>query len=340
MVAMGRSNTRSISWLEGRRVRALELHQMGWSNTAIGVALGVSEPAVSQWLTRVREQGENAFRSLGRQGQGRRLSESQLGALRQVLDRGAASVGYEDGTWTCQRIADVIQNEFGVEYHPAHVSRLLHSMKWTYQKPILKARQRNESEIQLWLRETWPEIRRKAENEGRTIVFVDECGFSLAPTVGKTWSPAGETPVIAGVKRSKRLSVIGGVTWQGSLYVQVHATTVKTAEVVGFLTHLLFHVPGKILVLWDRARIHDSEELQEFRALDRDHRLILEFFPPYAPELDPQEYVWRQLKHVDFRNYSSHSIDDLWMRLRQATSRLRRRAGLLRNLIRHADLNL
>ena len=282
---MGRSNTRSISWQEGRRVRAFELHEMGWSNTAIGVALGVSEPAVSQWLTRVQEQGESAFRSLGRRGQGRRLSEPQIDALRQRLDRGVASAGYEDGTWTCQRIADLIQSEFDVKYHPAHVSRLLHSMKWTYQKPILKARQRDEDGIQIWLRETWPEIRRKAENEGRTIVFVDECGFTLAPTVGKTWSPAGETPVIAGVKRSKRLSVIGGVTWQGSLYVQVHAKTVKSAEIVAFLTHLLFHVPGKILVLWDRARIHDSEELQEFRALDRDHRLTLEFFPPMPARL-------------------------------------------------------
>ena len=337
---MARSNGQSRVWQEWRRFQALKLHRMGWSNTAIGEALDVSEPAVSQWLTRVREQGEDSLLSSGRQGQGRRLSESQLTTLRRFLDRGAAAAGYEDDTWTCQRIADLIQREFGVQYHADHIGRLLHSIKWTYQKPILKARQRDENEIQLWLRETWPDIRRRAENERRTIIFVDECGFTLTPTVGKTWSPAGTTPVIAGVKRSKRLSVIGGITWQGSLYVQVHAKTVKSTEVVGFLTHLLFHVPGNLLVLWDRARIHDSEELEEFCALDRDHRLTLEFFPRYAPELDPQEYVWRQMKHVDFRNYSSHSIDDLWMRLRQATRRLRRRAGLLRNLIRHAGLDL
>lgn len=114
----------------------------------------------------------------------------------------------------------------------------------------------------------------------------------------------------------------------------------KSTEIIGFLTHLLFHVPGNLLVLWDRARVHDSAELSEFLALDRDHRLELEFFPAYAPELDPQEYVWHQLKHVDFRNYFSHSLDHLWSRLSQATRRLRRRAGLLRNLIRHAGLDL
>lgn len=340
LAEMDRSILRVSDWREWRRLRALELYEMGWSNTAIGEAMGVSEPAVSRWLTCGREKGESALLSSGRRGQGRRLSDGQLDGLRCLLDRGAAAFGYEDNTWTCQRIADLIHKEFDVHYHRAHVSRLLHTMKWTYQKPILKARQRNESEIQHWLQEVWPGIRKVAETERRTIIFVDECGFSLTPTVGKTWSPAGTTPVISGVKRSKRLSVIGGITWQGSLYVQVHAKTVKTAGVVGFLTHLLFHVPGNLLVLWDRARIHDSEELEEFRALDRDHRLAVEFFPAYAPELDPQEYVWRQLKHVDLRNYSSHSLDELWSRLRQATRRLRRRAGLLRNLIRHAGLDL
>lgn len=99
------------------------------------------------------------------------------------------------------------------------------------------------------------------------------------------------------------------------------------------------HVPGRILMLWDGARIHKSHELEEFRKLDTIDRLIIEYFPSYAPEVDPQEYVWHHLKHVDLRNLTSHSLDQLWGHLRDATNRLRARTGLLKNLARHAGLD-
>jgi transposase len=179
---------------------------------------------------------------------------------------------------------------------------------------------------------------KKAKKEGRTLVFVDESGFFLRPAAAKTWSPAGRTPVLRAPLRRERLSVIGGLTWQGSLYTQVHRHVIDAEGAVAFVSHLLRHIPGRLLMLWDGARIHTGRRVQEFRRLDTRGRLEVELFPPYAPELDPQEYVWRQLKHVDLRNLTSHSLDQLWARLRDATHRLRQRVGLLRNLVQHAGL--
>jgi putative transposase len=130
------------------------------------------------------------------------------------------------------------------------------------------------------------------------------------------------------------------MTLEGSLYIQIHRTSIRAEGAVQFIRHLLTHVPGNILLLWDSARIHKSAKLAEFRKLDTIGRLVVEHFPPYAPEVDPQEYVWRHLKHVDLRNLTSHSLDDLWVHLREATSRLRARAGLMKNLVRHAGLDL
>jgi transposase len=214
----------------------------------------------------------------------------------------------------------------------------MHAFKWSPQKPVVRASERDEAAIAIWLTATWPAIKKKAENEGRTILFVDETAFRLCPTVVKTWNPTGEPPVIHAPASRKHLSAIGGLTYGGSLYVQVQAVSFRTKGVIEFLRHILFHIPGNILVVWDGAKIHKSKELSSFLALDTIGRMTFERFPPYAPELDPQEYVWRHMKHVDLRNLTSRSLDDLWIHVRTATLRLRRRAGLLRKLAEHARL--
>ena len=107
-----------------------------------------------------------------------------------ILARGPEAYGFQGSFWTCERIAEVIEREFGVRYHRDHVRRLLHRVEWTYQKPGPRASQRDEVAIVQWLTQTWPAMKKRAEKEARTIVFVDESGFYLAPAVSRTWSPA------------------------------------------------------------------------------------------------------------------------------------------------------
>jgi len=329
----------SETWKEWRRRRALELHEAGWTQALIAQALGVTEAAVSQWFKMVKESGPEALKPKTRQGQGAWLSEEQLRKLPAVLDRGPESFGFSGELWTCPRIARVIEHEFGVLYDPDHVRRLMHRLDWTCQTPVLRASQREEARILDWLTRVWPAMLKSARKEARTIVFIDESGFYLGPVVAKTWSPANIRPILHAPVRREHLSVIGGMTLDGGLYIQVHRSSVGGHGAVQFVSHLLRHLPGPILLLWDRARIHRSVELKEFRKLDTIDRLKIEYFPPYAPEVDPQEYVWHHLKHVDLRNLTSHSLDDLWLHLRTATKRLRARAGVLRNLARHAGLD-
>ena len=91
------------------------------------------------------------------------------------------------------------------------------------------------------------------------IVFVDETAFYMAPTVVKTWSPVRRTPVLSGPVRRDHLSVIGGLTLEGSLYIHVHQSSIGAASAVRFVRHLLTHIPGKILLLWDSAKIQPRQ---------------------------------------------------------------------------------
>ena len=154
---MNRSPT---NWKEARRLQAWHLKQKGWSQRRIAEALGVSEGAVSQWMTRARDQGPDALRHRSPPGAACRLTGEQLARLPALLQRGPTTYGFRGAVWTRSRIAVVIRLEFGVAYHPTHIGRLCKAIRWSPQKPVRRARQRDEAAISRWREDTWPAIKR------------------------------------------------------------------------------------------------------------------------------------------------------------------------------------
>ena len=153
-------------WREGRRLRALALHEQGWQGKAIAAALGVTAGAVSQWLKRARTGGREALRSHPPPGPTPKLPEAERLALPQLLEKGAEAYGFVGEVWTTKRIALVIKRSFGVSYHPAHVSRLMRQIGWSVQKPRKRASQRDETQVTAWRAETWPALSAKPKRKG------------------------------------------------------------------------------------------------------------------------------------------------------------------------------
>ena len=153
-------------WREARRLRAWELKQKGWKQKDIAEALGVSDGAVSQWLARAREGGVEALRSNPAPGPTRKLNDEQLEKLPGLLARGAQHFGFREDVWTQPRVVWLIQREFGVTYHPAHVGRILKRLGWSRQKPIERASQRDEEAIERWRTEKWVELKKKPKKKG------------------------------------------------------------------------------------------------------------------------------------------------------------------------------
>jgi transposase len=148
-------------WREGRRLRAWELYEQGWSQKQIGAALGVSKGAVSQWIARGKAGGAGALRNRPRSGATPKLTQQQRQLLPALLRRGAQAYGFGGDVWTQERIAVVIKREFGVTYHVDHSGRLLRAIGWSVHKPIQRATERNDAAIERWRRENWPAIKKK-----------------------------------------------------------------------------------------------------------------------------------------------------------------------------------
>ncbi len=144
-----------------RRKRAWALYQAGWAQGQIAEALGVSPGAVSQWIQRARQGGAEALETLHTGGRPARLSQADLRRLVKLLSKGAGAFGFRGAVWNNPRVAHLIQREFGIRYHPAHVSRILKRLGWTPQKPIVRAKQRNPREIEHWWQERWPQIKKR-----------------------------------------------------------------------------------------------------------------------------------------------------------------------------------
>lgn len=153
-------SSQATDWREGRRLRAWELKQQGWNQREIANALGVSEGAVSQWMKRVHEGGIEGLKKRTPPGAPPRLSEEQRARLPELLARGAPAYGFRGEVWTCERVAEVIREELGVSYHPAHVSRLVRELGLSLQKPMRRANQRDEEAIKHWKQERWPSLKK------------------------------------------------------------------------------------------------------------------------------------------------------------------------------------
>jgi transposase len=326
---------------EWRRMQAWHLSQRGWTQRDIATALSASETAVSRWLAMARAEGPDALLSQPILGRPARLTDTQRRLVPDFLWHGAEAYGFRGDVWTCARVAQILKEEFGVSYSKSHVSRLLKELGWTPQVPITRAIQRDEEAIIGWREESWPVLRERARRQHRSLVFVDESGFYLLPGVVKTYAPRGETPIIDEWQTRDHLSVMGGLTPQGKVYVLVRPESLNGLHTIAFFEHLVRYAGRRLLVIWDGSPIHRRAAVTEYLESPVARGIQVERLPSYAPDLNPWDTGgWDHLKHVELRNVACLDLDELHLELHVAIGRLRQKPHLTQSFFRAAGLEL
>lgn len=331
---------RSADWRQWRRLQALQLREHGWRRCDVAEALDVAERSVQRWIHTAGTRGPKALFSVPIPGRPPALSPRQWQMLPEFLWHGAEAYGFRGSVWTCSRIAKGIEEEFGVAYDKGHVSRLLKQMRWTPQMPVERAIQRDEQAIEHWRSEAWPRLLHEAGIERRTLVFVDEAGFYLLPSVVKTYAPRGQTPILRAKLTRDHLSVMSGMTPAGRIYTLARQESLNGSHSVEFLVHLMRVASKRLLVIWDGSPIHRRSTVGEF--VTETHGTIrLERLPGYAPDLNPWDAGgWNHLKNVEMRNLICKDLEELHQEFHLATGRLRQKPWLIRSFFHQAGLNI
>ena len=163
---------------------------------------------------------------------------------------------------------------------------------------------------------------------------MDQSGFYLLPAVVRTYAPVGHTPLLQEELSRDHLSAISAISLDGKLYMMEQERAFKAEDVVPFLKHLLRQIPGKLLVIWDGSPIHRGRAVKDYLSGGASRRLKLEQLPGYAPDLNPDQGVWKHLKCVELKNLCCQHLAELKVELRRAKERLRHKRDVILGCIR------
>lgn len=182
--------------------------------------------------------------------------------------------------------------------------------------------------------------KKNANRLGAHIVFIDESGFLLIPTILRTWAPRGKTPIIRHRYKRDKVSVISGISVSPQrnrfgLYFQMHVDNIGQVEVCEFLKHLLRHLRGNVIAILDNANMHKGQRMREF--IKRHPRIKIEYFPSYAPQLNPDEGVWSYSKR-ELANGRPDNIDELLQAVADSLMKISKSQLILRGCIEHSEL--
>lgn len=302
--------------LERRRRHAVLLLAEGESPVVVARILGVTPSSLHRWRRMARQSDGLTAKPVA--GAKRRLSDFQLKELQRLLCQGATAHGYPNELWTAARVAELIQRHFEIKYHPDHVRKLVRQrLNWTSHKPQVRARQRNDKEVERWKADEFPRILREAWRRRAHVAFLDESGFLLTPLVRRTLAPRGQRVPLRCSATHDRISTISCVTLSPQamhvgLYFRLLVNcNVHGEDVVEFLEYLTGQVPGEWTVVWDRNQIHSrSSAVQAW--LSRHPQVVVEDFPAYDPDANPDEWVWSWAKYGRLCNLCPKDIDELF----------------------------
>ena len=171
-------------------------------------------------------------------------------------------------------------------------------------------------------------------------MFIDEAGFYLLPAAVRTYAPRGQTPILRVPLTWDHLSVISAITPDGRLFMMIQEVAFNGATIVRFLKHLLRHIHGKLLIIWDGLPAHRGQAVKDFLRQGATRRIQLERLPGYAPDLNPDEGIWHYLKQVEMKNLCCHNLDELHHELRKATARLRHKTDVILACFKQARLTM
>lgn len=317
------------------RMEGVRLMREGYSSGDVAQILGVTTRAVFKWVADFSTGGQNALAAKTGAGRPPKLNAEQLQWIANtVRDHTPDQLKFEFGLWTLALIGKLIERQFGISLSLPTLSKTK-LLGFTTQRPVHRAYEQDPVLVSRWWEADWPLLQARAKVLGAQILFADEAGMRSDYHAGTTWAPQGQTPVVRSTGQRVSVQMISAVGAGGQLHFMLHEGRTTAEVFVRFLKQLMTAQTRKVILVVDGHSIHKAALVQEY-VKSTDGMLELCYLPPYSPQLNPDEQVWKNVKE---RVSKQKPTDKASLRrlIEQALRRLQELPAIVTGFFRHPD---
>lgn len=292
----------TLERLHERRKQVVRLHKKGLKIMQIVSMTGLSYPTVRRSIDLYESGNWEAVRPADRgrcKGQGRVLTTEQEDSIRgTIIDKRPEQLKMDFCLWSRGAVMLLIEQQCGLKLPVRTVGKYLARWGFTPQKPIRKAYEQRPEAVQAWLDEQYPAIEAKAKAQGAEIHWGDETALVNTDVRGRSYAPAGKTPVAFAVGGTRqKLSMIATVTNQGKTRWMIIDEAFNSDKLIEFLEALIKDAGKKVFLILDNLRVHHSKPVKAWLA-ERTDKIEVFYLPSYSPELNPEERLNSDLKQA------------------------------------------
>ena len=279
-----------------RRISALLGLAKGETTSQVADTFSVCRQTVYNWLKAFMLHGADSLAYRWWQGRKPRLTKKQKRRLVELVEGGPLEAGYPTACWTSLLIQQLILREFGVLYNRHYVCELLHNLGFSFQKAKFVSDHLDEASRRKWREVVWPEILRLAREKDAMILFGDEVSFAQWGSLGYTWAPVGQQPVVKTTGKRKGHKVFGAIDFfSGRFFYHGLEERFNSERYQDFLCQILSQTSKHLILIQDGAKYHTSKATRAFFETHGD-RLSVFQLPSYSPDYNPIEFLWKKMK--------------------------------------------
>jgi transposase len=335
----GRSESNEV--LEALRLRAVRARELGYAVVAIAAILGVREETVSRWCVKYEQGGQEALPGArtGRPlGAGRLLSQEQEQAIQERIDtKTPQELAIASALWTRAAVGELIQQQTGQRLPIRTVGEYLGRWGYTPQKPIRKAYRQDPQAVAQWLETTYPQIEKRAAQEGGEIHWGDEMGVRSTCQHSRGYARPGDTPALPVSGSRFSVNMISTITNQGKVRWMIYAGRMNAARFIVFLTRLIAAASKKVFLIVDNLSVHEAAAVEEWLA-DKKGKIEVFYLPKYTPERNPDEYLNCDVKTNINTDGLPKDREDLKGKLRRFMQKLSKLPERIASYFKHKRL--
>jgi len=329
---------RTLSHETSETIRKMAVQRVldGEKPSAVIAGFGLCRTSIYRWLRAHQSNGVEALASRPSPGRPCTLTEKQQQKVRTwICGKDPRQWGFDFGLWTRRIVADLIEEKFHKKLGLTAVGRLLAKLEITPQKPLRRAYERDPEAIAKWKAEDYPKLRARAKRRGAKIFFLDEAGIRSDAPLQRTWGAKGNTPEVPTSGQRQSVNAISAVNASGAFWHTVYTGRFNAGRFVEFLRAFLRGRRGPTFLVVDRHPAHRAKIVANF-VQSLKGRLELHFLPGYAPELNPDEFVWNYVRQCGTSKKPLRRNESLRERLEDDLARVKAAPKLVRSFF-HAS---